>query len=216
MTAGWIPLSVWLMLGALLVIAGVVEWAFRHKRYLELLHQAPIPGGDQANFRVIVGDHPLIENSSSRIIGDSQVHSGTLTGDDELDGWEKLYEEYDREKWKCLSLIFLPDSDDQASDALLLLCYGYKIIKNVESISAKFVNSQIEYLLQHAPNTRESPIYRFGNAMAFTLSERDFGKKCVSQGNVERIGLSHGGFYRLTSWGEEKARDLARDLIRRA
>jgi hypothetical protein len=39
-TAGWLSLGVWLMLGALLVIGGAVEWAFRHKkRYLELLHQ---------------------------------------------------------------------------------------------------------------------------------------------------------------------------------
>jgi hypothetical protein len=137
-----------------------------------------------------------------------------ITSGNELDDWEKLYEEYDTAKGKELRLRFLPDTDDQASDALLLICYGYKIIKNVESIRVNFVNSQVEYLLQHAQNTRESPIYRFSNAMA--LSQRDFGTKCAGQGNVERIRLSQGGFYRLTSWGEEKAKNLARDLIRRA
>jgi len=46
MTAGWISLGAWLMLGALLVVAGAVEWALRHKkRYLDLLHQSSITPG---------------------------------------------------------------------------------------------------------------------------------------------------------------------------
>jgi hypothetical protein len=182
--------------------------------------QKPILVGDQANFRGIVGDHPLIGNPSDTPIESSVSPVGRVTINEEwsaeLIRWSKLYEEYDIDSGKGLRLRFLPDTDDQASDAILLICYGYKIIKNVESISAKFANSQIEYLLQHAPNTRESPIYRLGNFMTFALSERDFGGKCVSQGTVERIGLSKGGFYRITRWGEEKARNLARDLIERA
>lgn len=63
MTAGWFSLWAWLMVGALSLVAGAIEWAFRHKkRYLELLHQGPI---ERANFRGIVGDHPPIGNPSS-------------------------------------------------------------------------------------------------------------------------------------------------------
>jgi hypothetical protein len=218
MTAGWFSLWTWLMVGALLVVAGVFEWAFRHKRRLELLHKAPSPGGDQANFRGVVGDMPGAPISPI-VVPSARGQSVTLNEEwsCELVRWSQLYEEYDVDSRKELRLRFLPDTDDdQASDALLLICYGYKIIKNVDSIRAKFVNSQIEYLLQHAPNTREPSIYRLGYAIAFSLSEKDFGGKCISQGTVERIGLSKGGFYRLTRWGEEKARNLARDLIERA
>lgn len=156
-------------------------------------------------------EHVAIKTSISPL-----VVSSVITSVNAIDGWEKLYEEYNTANREEFRLRFLPDTDDRASDALLLICYGYKIIKKKEPLSVKFVNSQIEYLLQHAPNTRESPIYRVSNAVAFALSDRDFGKTCVSQGTIERIGLSKGGFYRLTNWGEEKATNLARDLIGRA
>src|SRR5207237_10235590 len=63
----------------------------------------------------------------NRLRGDRQRTSGsslcpTVTADDELDSWEKLYEEYDAAYGEELRLRFLPDSDDQASDALLLIC----------------------------------------------------------------------------------------------
>jgi hypothetical protein len=63
MTAGWLPLWTWLMVGALSLVADTIEWAFRHKkRYLELLRRGPTESGDRANLRGIVGDHPLIGN----------------------------------------------------------------------------------------------------------------------------------------------------------
>src|SRR5207302_11045464 len=75
----------------------------------------------------------------NRLMGDQQRTSGssltpTVTADDELDSWEKLYEEYDAANGKELRLRFLPDSDDQASDALLLICYGYKLIRKIDAI----------------------------------------------------------------------------------
>jgi hypothetical protein len=215
MTAGWLSLWAWIMLGALLVVVGAIEWAFRHKkRYLELLHQAPIPGGDQANFSVTVGDHPLIENPSINIRESHPIHSDG----DELDGLEKLYEEYDAANGKELRLRFLPDTRDQSSDALLLICLGYKYIRNIDRMRIKFVHSQIEYLLARAPGSRQSPIVGFMASISPALGsdERDFGQKCVQEGTVVRVGLSEGGRYRLTDWGENKAKALAHDLIERA
>jgi hypothetical protein len=81
----------------------------------------------------------------------------------------------------------------------------------------KFVHSQIEYLLAHAPGSRQSPIVGFmASISALGSDERDFGRKCVEEGTVVRVGLSEGGRYRLTNWGENKAKALARDLIERA
>jgi hypothetical protein len=82
----------------------------------------------------LVNGRPTIDNLRSST--GSVIPIGTFTVD-KPDGWEKLYEEYDRANRKELRLRFLPDTNDQASDALLLICYGYKIIKKVESISAK-------------------------------------------------------------------------------
>jgi hypothetical protein len=221
MTAGWLSLWAWLMLGALLVVAGAVEWAFRHKkRYLELLHQAPIPGGDQANFRGIVVDHPSdMPIGASVPIVERSARSPSVTINEEwsveLVRWSQLYEEYDVENGKELRLRFLPDTDDQASDALLLICYGYKVIKKIDAIPSRFANNQIEYLLQNAPGTRQP--YIVGIVASINIGQkRDFGQKCIIDGDIERIALSRGGKYQLTFQGENKAKALAREMIRRA
>ena len=80
--------------------------------------------------RVEIREHVAIGSSAPSVAVRSAITSGN-----ELDDWEKLYEEYDTAKGKELRLRFIPDTDDQASDALLLTCYGYKIIKNVEFYS---------------------------------------------------------------------------------
>jgi hypothetical protein len=230
MTAGWLSLWAWLMVGALSLVAGAVEWAFRHKkRYLELLHQPPIQVGDQANFRGVVGDHHLIGNPSDTPIGASvspvvmrsdKVPSLTITEEwsCELVSWSRLYEEYDVGNGKELRLRFLPDTNDQASDALLLICFGYKCIRNMDSLRIRLVHSKIEYLLARAPGSRQSPIARFMASISPALGsdERDFGRKCIEEGTVVRMDLAEGGRYRLTNSGEDKAKALARDLIERA
>jgi hypothetical protein len=219
MTAGWLSLWVWLMVGALSLVAGAVEWAFRHKkRYLELLHQGPI---ESANFRDIVVDHPSdMPIGASVPLGARSARSTsfTMTEECELVSWSKLYEEYDVNNSKELRLRFLPDTNDQASDALLLICFGYKCIRNIDSIRIKLVHSQIEYLLARAPGSRQSPIARFMASISPALGndERDFGRKCIEEGTVVRIDLAEGGRYRLTNSGENKAKALARDLIERA
>ena len=224
MTAGWLSLWAWLMLGALLVVAGAVEWALRHKRrYLELLHQGPIESDDQANFRGIVVDHPsdMPIGASVPVVARS-TRSPSLTITEkwscELVSWSKLYEEYDVNSSKELRLRFLPDTNDQASDALLLICFGYKCIRNIDIIRTKFVHSQIEYLLARASGSRQSSIARYMASISPALGsdERDFGQKCIQEGTVVRVDLSKGGRYRLTNLGENKAKALARDLIERA
>jgi len=97
----------------------------------------------------------------------------------------------------------------------LLICYGYKVIRNIDSILARFANRQIEYLLQNAPGTRQPYIV---GVVAFINKgqERDFGRRCIIEGDIERVALSSGGKYKLTFQGENKAKALAREMIRRA
>src|SRR5262249_36247510 len=53
--------------------------------------------------------------------GDAQVARRLANDDDCLKDWGKLYEQNDEDG---LRLRFLPDTKDQASDALLLICLG--------------------------------------------------------------------------------------------
>ena len=74
----------------------------------------------------------------NRLMGDQQRTSGssltpTVTADDELDSWEKLYEEYDAANGKELRLRFLPDSDDQASVIAYMLWIQIWIQTNKEN-----------------------------------------------------------------------------------
>jgi hypothetical protein len=78
-----------------------------------------------------------------------------------LPDWQRLYEEYDGGNDRTeLRLRFLPDTDEQITDTLLLIFYGYKILRGIDSVRSDFVNSQIDYLLNHAPNSlrRRNPL----------------------------------------------------------
>jgi len=162
---------------------------------------------------VEIREHLAIGASLSKVVVPSAIVS-----DNELVGWEKLYEEYEAPNGKELRLRFLPDTNDQAGDALLLICYGYKCIRNIDSIRIRLVHSQIEDLLARAPGSRQSSIARYMASISPALGsdERDFGQKCIQEGTVVRVDLSKGGRYRLTNSGENKAKALARDLIERA
>jgi hypothetical protein len=46
--------------------------------------------------------------------------------------------------------------------------------------------------------------------------ETDHGRRLVDDGDLERVGLARGGFYRLTKYGEDRARVLARQAIYQA
>jgi len=132
-------------------------------------------------------------------------------------GWDKLYEEYEAEPGKTeLRLRFLPDTDEQILDTALLICFGYKVIRDLAAIRSAFVDSQIDYLRVNAPNSprQRNPLLGFESVL-MSLAKPEYGKVVVGT-FIERIGLLEGGKYRITDFGEERAKNLALDLIRRA
>ncbi len=181
------------------------NWQISKHQILAVATEGPGSAGHE-----LIIERPLIASADRSLIACEKFVGG------EVDGWEKLYNEYDAANGKELRLRFLPDTDDQASDALLLICYGYKIIRKIDAIPRRFASNQIEYLLQNAPGTRQSYIAGFMASINTLSQERDFGKKCKDEGTVELVALSEGGKYRITAWGENKARELACDLIARA
>ncbi|MGB7367944.1 MAG: hypothetical protein WA926_03275, partial [Methylovirgula sp.] len=91
----------------------------------------------------------------------------------------------------------------------------YKRVRRLPSVRAAFVDAQITYLLRHAPNSRMSGIYQIASLTMLAI-DPSYGKKPISSGYVERISLSTGGSYCLTTAGEDRARRVAQDMIRRA
>jgi hypothetical protein len=131
-----------------------------------------------------------------------------------IDGWQKLYEEYEERGKKELRLRFLPDTgDNKINDALWLICYGYKALLNRETVPVALVHSQLTSLRWNDPTVND-----FFALMARHVSASksiDYGSSAVGL-FVQRIGLLEGGKYRITELGENHAKELAEDLIRRA
>jgi hypothetical protein len=136
--------------------------------------------------------------------------------DAQLNPWQKLYEEYEANGNTEIRLRFLPDTHEQIANTLLLICYGYKVLRGYDSVNSSFVNSQIDYLLNYAPNSlrRKSPFDGLDRAFR-SVATVDYGRSAIGL-FLDRVGLSEGGRYMITDFGTERAREVALDMIRRA
>ncbi len=128
--------------------------------------------------------------------------------------WGKLYELADN--GERVRLRFLPDTEDQQDDAVLLLVLGHKVTKGEGRAFVGAVHFEAKRAMHHAPNSRVPPPLRDMSFMRSVVRQADLGRKHVDAGLLRRVGLSRGGFYGLTERGEEDARAIAGDLIRRA
>lgn len=132
--------------------------------------------------------------------------------------WGKLYELHKySDGGTVVRLRFLPDTRDQQDDTILLVVLGYKVMLGHDRVFAPGANYETQRALHDAPNSRISSLVK-----AASLVQRiaqpipDYGDGHVDAGLLRRVGLAQGGYYELTPDGEERARMLALDLIRRA
>ena len=112
---------------------------------------------------------------------------------------------------------FLPDTEDQQDDAVLLIVLGYKTMEGRDRASARLVNMETQRALHEAPNSRVSP-YSKTTPLAQRIAQPipDYGNRHVDSGLLRHVELAQGGYYELTQDGEERARTLALNLIHRA
>lgn len=127
--------------------------------------------------------------------------------------WGELYELSD--EGKHVRLGFLPDTQEQQDDTLLLVVLGYKVMKGQDRVSVFAAHHETQRAIYDAPNSPISPILKPTLLVKRYTEIPDFGRGPVDNGLLARVGMAQGGFYELTAEGETRARMLAHDMIAR-
>lgn len=216
MTSSILPLWGWLV-GTALLLAGIsFEYAFRQSRRVNAL----VPK-DAARGTYKTKSSHLPERASPST-GEGAARTGEPA---EADAalkvmetapnwdWERLYR---TGKSGELCLRFLPDTSSAASDALILIVYGYSILWGVQNVSVRSVHDEVGRLMSSNKfgwDVLGGSIYtQIVHAVGFV----DYGEAAVQAHLVRRVNLLAGGSYELTEYGLSKAKGLAWDLIDRA
>jgi hypothetical protein len=115
-------------------------------------------------------------------------------------------------------LKFLPDTREVNEDALLLIVFGYKLIRHENEVSQ--TKASVALHMSGCVNRRPGGI---GAALSWmnydpNVDVDEVGRACVSRDLLYKRGLrkEKGGIYILTERGARQALYLARDMIRRA
>lgn len=114
-----------------------------------------------------------------------------------------------------LKLRVLPDTDQRAKDAGILLLFGYKIILGKNYVKSSILNNEIKRALAECPNRLLTAFDIYAGPLA-SINVTDYGSVLKDSGYAERNRLLEGGFLELTMIGERHARMLAYEAIRRA
>jgi hypothetical protein len=111
------------------------------------------------------------------------------------EGWEKLFAVGD--DGKSIWLRFLPDTKQYRGDALVLIVYGHKVLRDVTRITVPGAHAAVQKTIDNAPN---QPKTTNGFLAAMIAMQRfqseaniDWVDECVPR-YLERVGLSQGGF----------------------
>ena len=118
---------------------------------------------------------------------------------------------------KSIYLKFLPDTDSKNADAVLLVLFGYKLLRELNEVRT----AHVTWCLQKSgcETIYNNPLIGvLALANYQPLDAETVAKKCIEDGHVVKFGLSREpkGILRLTQAGANKAADLMVDLIRRA
>lgn len=139
---------------------------------------------------------------------------------DAPEGWEKLYAVGD--DGRSIWLRFLPDNKTYRADTLVLIIFGHKVLRGIPKVRVAAANAAVTKTIDNSPGRPFDENVLARNLLGSSLwtnvigpAERDYSEGCIPQ-YLERVGLSQGGLYQLTEFGEAHARGLAYDLIRRA
>jgi hypothetical protein len=128
--------------------------------------------------------------------------------------WSKLYELAD--DGQRVRLRFLPDTEQQEDDALLVLVFGHKALKGEDRLRVGAAYGEVGRAMVEAPNSPIPQALRFLYTLNRLKQQTALGQRHVDAGLLRVIGLSGGGALQLTDEGEVRAKQLAADLIRRA
>jgi hypothetical protein len=95
---------------------------------------------------------------------------------------------------RTVSARFLPQTAERDADVLVLVLYGYKVLKNQHEVPV----TQLKAALKQS-------------GCAVDRVDRVAGKY-LGQGLLQKGGMGKGGVYRLTNVGEERARQVINEM----
>jgi hypothetical protein len=196
----------WALILMIAVGLGLIWWDLRRSQARNLAAQKPFTEPSQ----------PSPEPGRPAVVKPDAVRAApqqSVSAPREPD-WSKLFDLTD--EGKRVQLRFLPDTENRQDDTVLLVVLGYKVMAGRDRAYAGAVNHEVLRALHEAPNSSVPVPMRGILFMRRVLEHADLGRPHVDAGLLRRVGLAQGGFYELTERGEEDARMMARDLIRRA
>jgi hypothetical protein len=108
------------------------------------------------------------------------------------DDFSRIMIEHEKEEGKTdIRLRFLPDGDQPATKALLVLCLLYRRLRS-QKLSVKFANAEVAWLCAHAPNASGTSITRNQIYLHVIMGGTvDYGKEAIENGlsNPHRSSL---------------------------
>lgn len=130
--------------------------------------------------------------------------------------WERLFVIGDdgRSVW----LRFLPDTKNEKADTLLLIVYGHKVLLGNNRVGIHSAYAAVQKTVSVSPSKSYAALGALARMNLFSgtvLDNEDYAAKHLGS-SLMRVGLSQGGMYELTEYGERTATGLANDLISRA
>lgn len=128
--------------------------------------------------------------------------------------WRKLYEI--AADTGAVRLRFLPDTEHQECDALLLAVFGHKALKNEDRVCFGAAYAEVSRAMVEAPNSSIPPALSFMYTLNRLKRRTAMGQRHVDAGLLRIVGLADGGALQLTAEGEVRAKQMADDLIGRA
>jgi hypothetical protein len=126
---------------------------------------------------------------------------------------------YNNEEGKVITLKFLPDTLDKNEDALLLIIYGYNILRQKAEVSVSSARSALRLsgCREKPPQASMMTLGIMGYLAPTSAPDPDdVARDYISRGYIFKGGLARGGFFALTEDGINHARSLMTDLIARA
>jgi hypothetical protein len=166
----------------------------------------PIPSTDLASL-------PGMSEAVSRVQNEVARSVARMPHSQEPPNLDKLFDQDER---GFIQLRFMPDTERENEDALLLIVYGYKVLGGHEDIKASTAESSLR---------RSGGLYKkprnFGEQVAgvmfrTVLDFEEIIRTCVSDGAITKYKLAQGGYLAITETGMIIAGRLADDLIKRA
>ena len=143
-----------------------------------------------------------------RILAGASVDSVLQQPEEYWQHLEKIYDFDERRNLLTLK-VSLPDDGAREAKALLLLVYGYRVLKGVNDVLIERLCTG----LRASGYERSIPIWQVMTGQTIDLNIDGLASEYVRVGALQLHGLRRGRVYSITEDGMERARDILKAII---